>query len=53
MSKKSKKEARSWLIALAFQFVWVPLFFVEPKEEYVPREEAIEEEWDLIRWKQE
>lgn len=48
-----KRELRSWLIALAFQLVWVPLFFMEPEEEYIPPEEVIEEDWDLIRWKQE
>lgn len=47
------KELRSWLVALAFQLVWVPLFFMEPSEEYNQPEEVIEEEWDLIRWKQE
>ncbi len=48
-----RKELHSWLIALAMQLVWVPLFFMELEEEYIPPEEVIEEEWDLIRWKQE
>ena len=52
MSMK-KRELRSWLIILAMQLVWIPLLFMEPKEEYTPSEEVIEEEWDLIRWKQE
>lgn len=47
------KEVRSWLIILLLQLIWIPLFVFGTEAEQDAPAEAIEEEWDLIRWKQE
>lgn len=46
-----KKKIVSWLIILLMQFIWIPIYVWGPEQ--TQQEDVIEEEWDLIRWKQE
>lgn len=48
-----KKELRCWLFILLLQLTWIPFYICGPEPEHDPPVEVIEEEGELIRWKQE
>lgn len=51
---RKQKEIRSWLILLAMQVMWiVPCVIASQNEKPVEEVEIIEEEEDIIRWKEE